>query len=271
MEKVLIITGAAGGLGQAIVSLSLNVFRDMMVVAADTNLVPLKIFEGHNRLLPVKLDVTSEKDIVSLRRMLEDRGLMAWGIVNNAGISAFFPVSERDRHSLEEIFAVNTFGPVNMVRAFLSHLIKMQGRVVQISSESIRLPALFHPYAASKTAMEALSVCMRNELALHGIRLCMVRPGAINTPMLNDLYDMKNNIGKSVYSDALRLFAERAPGQIRRTVETHEVAGLVIKALSAKNPKSYYHINNNFKLRLAQHLPHWLRDRLMQAMLRKPF
>ena len=270
MTRTIIVTGAAGGLGQAIVNRALETFTDMMVVAADTNLVPLKLFEGHNRLIPFKLDVTSEMDIVSLRRELESRELMAWGIVNNAGISAFFPVSERDRHSLEEIFAVNTFGPVNMVRVFLPHLIKMQGRVIQLSSESIRLPAPFHPYAASKIAMEALCVSMRNELALHGIRLSIIRPGAINTLMLNDLYDMKNHIGKSVYADALRLFAEKAPGQIRRTTEADEVAGLVIKALTVKKPKSYYHINNNFKLRLAQILPHRFRDRLMQAMLRKP-
>ena len=72
--------------------------------------------------------------------------------MNNAGISDFFPITEKSKESLEKMFAINTFGAVNVVRTFLSHLIESKGRVINISSESVRLPAAFHPYACSRAA-----------------------------------------------------------------------------------------------------------------------
>jgi NAD(P)-dependent dehydrogenase (short-subunit alcohol dehydrogenase family) len=109
---------------------------------------------------------------------------------------------------------------------------------------------------------------MRNELALHGARLIVVRPGAINTPFLNDLHDLKGRIGESIYSEYLHNFATEAPKQLRRVSEPEEVTAVIIKALQKRKPKPYYHVNNNPLLRIAQRLPHGIRDRLMQKMLK---
>ena len=138
---------------------------------------------------------------------------------------------------------------------------------MNISSESVRLPAAFHPYAATKSALESLSVSMRNELALYDAKLVIIRPGAINTPFLNDLNTMQERIGDSVYKEALQNFASKAPGEIHRIVEPEKVATVVVKALSTHQPKRYYRINNNPKLRVAQFLPHWIRDYFMKRML----
>jgi len=267
-SEIIIITGAAGGLGKAIVKKCLITFPDMIIVATD--IAPdIESFFEEDRVHGVQVDVTDEGSILAMRKAIEDKGMIVWGIVNNAGISDFFPISEKGKDALEKIFAINTFGPVNIVRSFLSHLIETKGRVVNISSESVRLPAAFHPYANSKIAMEALSVSMRNELALYGVKLSMVRPGAINTPFLDDLNDLKARVGDGVYKDYLLNFATRAPKEIHRIVEAEKVAAVVIKALSKNNPKRYYRINNNPKLRLAQLLPHRLRDYFMKKMLTK--
>jgi len=99
------------------------------------------------------MDVTDEESIFAVRTTLEDKGIHIWGMVNNAGVSDFFPISEKGKSALEKMFAINTFGAVNMVRIFLPHLIETKGRVVNISSESVRLPGAFHPYAATKSAL----------------------------------------------------------------------------------------------------------------------
>lgn len=262
-EKAILVTGAAGGLGRAIVAACRAAMPDYRIVATDITGLP----QTHPAIIKLKLDVTNEASIAAVREAIEAEGLRVYGLINNAGISDFFPISEKPGEQLDRVFSINTFGPVNMVRAFLPHLIETSGRVVNISSESVRLPASFHPYASSKIAMEALSVSMRNELSLKGVRLSIVRPGAIATPFLNDLEAMKERIGNSIYRDKLLRFAEVAPTQIHRIIKPEKVAKVIIKALVQKKPRRYYHINNNPKLMIAAVLPHRLRDTLMKRVL----
>jgi NAD(P)-dependent dehydrogenase (short-subunit alcohol dehydrogenase family) len=268
LKQAILITGAAGGIGQAIVNGCKDTFPDYAIIATDIDKNITTLYE--KTVLGMQMDVTDEYSIASVRKEIENKGLQIWGLINNAGVSDFFPVTEKSKDTLESMYAINTFGPVNMVRAFLTHLIATKGRVVNISSESIRLPAAFHPYANTKIALEALSVSMRNELALHGARLVVVRPGAVNTPFLNDLHELKDRIGESIYSEYLHNFALQAPKQLRRVSEPEEVAAVIIKALQKRKPKRYYLVNNNPLLQIGQRLPHGIRDRLMQKMLRAP-
>jgi NAD(P)-dependent dehydrogenase (short-subunit alcohol dehydrogenase family) len=268
MTRAIIITGAAGGLGQAIAKACKGAFPDYKIIATDISAAVVTAFGKEEGILPFEMDVTDEASIHVVRGALKKNGIQIWGVVNNAGVSDFFPVTEKPKEELERIFAINTFGPVNVVRTFLPQLIDSKGRVVNISSESIRLPAAFHPYAASKIALEALSVSMRNELALNNIFLSIIRPGAISTPFLDDLYSMKERIGDSRYASYLNNFASQAPKEIHSICEPEAVAAIVIKALTKKKPKRYYHVNNNPKLKLAQCLPHRWKDFFMQKMLK---
>ena len=265
--KAIIVTGAAGGLGTAIVNAARKVFTDHIIVATDIRPAILTAFDSAT-VLRFQMDVTEEGSILTVKNELEKKQISVWGLVNNAGVSDFFPVSERSKDELERIFAINTFGPVNMVRSFLPHLLETSGRVVQISSESVRLPAAFHPYAASKIAQEALSVSLRNELALKNVLLSIIRPGAINTPFLEDLTAMKERIGESIYKDYLHNFADRAPHQIHNITSPENVAKVVVKALASRKPKYYYTVNNNPKLSVAALLPHRVRDYFMKKMLK---
>ncbi len=266
MQNAILITGAAGGLGQAIVQKCLERFPTHMIVAAD---VSEKIFELFDKkVFCLHLDVSDENSIAAGRKSLEEAGLQVSMLVNNAAVSDFFAVSSEPKASLDRMFSINTFGAVNSVREFLPHLHQAHGRVVNISSESIRAPAPFNPYAASKTALEALSVIMRNELALKNIKLVIIRPGAIATPFLDDLYQYKKRIGEGPFKHHLNRFAEQAPKQVRRIAKPEKVADVVIRALSKKKPCRYYHVNNNPLLRIARLLPHSLRDTIMQRMIR---
>ena len=267
MNHTIIISGSAGGLGQAIVRAMLEAFPDKLIVATDVSPDVFSLFKGHQGIMPLQMDVSNEQSIHAVRKQLEEKGFRVWALVNNAGISDFYAVSEKEKEVLERIFAINTFGPVNMVRTFLPHLIETRGRVVQISSESVRFPGPFQPYSSAKIAMEALSVAMRNELALNQIKLSIIRPGAINTPLLDDLRNMKDSIGESVYRKYLLAFAEKAPKQMGKVCEPERVAAVVVKALSQQKPRFYYKVNNNWKLRLAQLLPHRWKDYFMRKML----
>ena len=265
-KHAILLTGASGGLGKAIVEICIQRFPDEIIIATDID--PEVESLSDERIMGMQMDVTDEASIEGVKRKLESESIRVWALVNNAGISDFFPISEKPKEQLDKIFAVNTFGAVNCVRTFLPHLVEAKGRVINISSESIRLPAAFHPYANSKIALEALSVSMRNELALKGVKLSIVRPGAIDTPFLDDLEAMKARIGDSIYKESILRFAKAAPGEILRIIKPEKAASLILKALTAKKPCRYYHVNNNPKLRVAQLMPHWVRDYFMRKMIK---
>jgi NAD(P)-dependent dehydrogenase (short-subunit alcohol dehydrogenase family) len=105
-------------------------------------------------------------------------------VVNNAGVnvngpSAVLPIDEWRRQ-----FEVNFFGHVAVTRALLPALLETRGRVVTVGSVGGRLAVPFlGPYSASKFAVRAWMDALRLELAPHGVRVVLVEPGAIATPI----------------------------------------------------------------------------------------
>jgi len=176
-------------------------------------------------------------------------------LINNAGISMFYPVSESTEELLDRILKVNTYGSILTVSVFLNDLIQNRGRIVQISSDSVRLPTLFHPYPNSKIALEAFSTSMRQELSLFGIDLILIRPGAINTSLLEEVKSVSNPVENSKYEKYFQTFMQMAKQDVGKMAEPTLVARLVKKALLAKKPRKIYSINRNKKISLLANLP----------------
>jgi NAD(P)-dependent dehydrogenase (short-subunit alcohol dehydrogenase family) len=130
---------------------------------------------------PLTLDVTDAQQIEAARELVGGR---IDGLVNNAGIAVtapqeFLPVDEL-RRQLE----VNVVGQVAVTQAMLPALRAARGRVVNVSSVGGRtaLP-LLGAYNASKWALEALSDSLRRELRHLGVKVSVIEPGGIRTPI----------------------------------------------------------------------------------------
>ena len=128
MKQAIIITGAAGGLGKAIVDTCLSAFPELLIVATDIS-PDIGSMPDNDHILEMKVDVTDEDSIIALRKALEEMGVHTWAIVNNAGVSDFFPVSEKEKDALEKMFAI---GPVSEIL----QLLNWQGPVYTISAIS---------------------------------------------------------------------------------------------------------------------------------------
>jgi short-subunit dehydrogenase len=187
-------------------------------------------------------------------------------IVNNAGKALFFPISEASEDQLDKIVKVNTYGPVLTVSAFLDDLIENKGRVVQISSDNVRLSGAFQPYASSKIALESFSVAMRQELSLHDIKLIMIRPGAIRTGLLDAIgeAEIREN---SRYVGPFSTFKRFAGKGVGKTIDPGKVALLVMKALKARHPKTIYSINKTSTISFLTKFPHKWIDKLIRKTL----
>ncbi|MFF8282714.1 SDR family oxidoreductase [Streptomyces albus] len=182
-SRVWLITGASGGLGQALVGEVLSSGERVIAVTRDDEpLQPLTAaFPGGLRT--VSVDIT---DAGALRPALDDAiaGFSRLDVVvNNAGYALAGPFEELDDTELRAQFEVNFFAAVNVLRAALPHLRAAKaGRVLQISSLAGQIGAPgMSAYTAAKHALEGLSVSLAAELTPLGIRTTIVEPGAART------------------------------------------------------------------------------------------
>jgi short-subunit dehydrogenase len=104
-------------------------------------------------------------------------------LVNNAGRGFYGSVARIGAAELQDLFALNVVAPLRLAQLALDPLTRTGGTIVMVSSvagvvSSPRLGA----YAASKFALEALSMSLRAELVGTGVRVLVVRPGPVDTP-----------------------------------------------------------------------------------------
>ena len=264
--KAVLITGASGGLGRATAELFLR--RGFHVVGADVRAEEPNEYLRPN-YIPLTLDVTNPASIGSALDELRRKNIRISILVNIAGVFEVFPLVEDPADRLQKVMDVNTFGPARLVNAFLGDLIMNKGRVIMISSESWKFPGLFQPYQVSKIALEAYSRTIRQELALKGVSLVIIRPGAIRTSMVDSVYKMENPIGMSRFQSEFENFCTEAVRNINRVVSPDKVALLIHHACTVKRPRYIYRINHNPRLSLFSLFPDRLIDTVVKRLVAK--
>ncbi len=261
-----LVTGAGRGLGRAIA----NAFhaKGYQVVATDFDQSLLADLEGVERFLPLQHDVSSVERGPEIAAIVRERFGRLDVIVNNAGINPFFPLCEAPPARTIQGFMVNTFGALITTQACLDLLIESRGRVVNIASESSPFRPPFQLYQSSKMALECLSDVLRRELMLFDVHVAIIRPGAIQTALLDDLDEVPIDLPESRFEpwfERLRaMIRERAP---KRRSEPSEVAALVVHAATDPKRKVLYRINNEWIQRLLPRLPAKLVDRVLLRQL----
>jgi NAD(P)-dependent dehydrogenase (short-subunit alcohol dehydrogenase family) len=171
--KTILVTGANRGIGQALAEEALN--RDAKRVYAGTR-VPLTHPDA--RVTPLTLDVTSAAQIQEAAGTVSSLDIL----INNAGIGLSDDLS--DRAALERHLAVNLFGTHSVTQAFLPHLTRSRGAIVNILSLNALAPLPLIPaYSVSKAAAFSLTQSLRALLAGRGVRVHAVVPGPVDTDM----------------------------------------------------------------------------------------
>ncbi len=171
-----LVTGAGRGLGAALVEQLLA--RGAAKVYA-TARRPDGV-QARERVEVIGLDVTDPSSVATAAALAGDVRLL----VNNAGSARFGHALAVERSAVEEEFAVNFFGQLEMVRAFLPSLQRQGGAVVNLLSLLSYAPAPpMAGYSAAKAAAASLTQSLRADLA-PGITVHGVYPGGIDTEML---------------------------------------------------------------------------------------
>ncbi len=185
-NKVVLITGAARGLGAAVAD-HLTA-TGAQVVRADLS------FHGERSLDTIALDVTSAASWEQCAQTLRERFGRLDVLINNAGTSSRADVLTTGDEDFDRILRVNVWGVWRGIKTFAEDLAKVQGCVVNIGSiygTTTAPPSQVSPssvaYQASKAAVHQITRVAAVELAPRGIRVNAVLPGVFRTAMLADL------------------------------------------------------------------------------------
>ena len=259
--KTVFISGAGGGLGKALI----NEFSGMgfRVIAAELEIGKLAGFEGNPDIIPVRLDVTDPDAIKTVFETLEVSRTGIDILISQAGIYDTFPVTEADPARFSRMMEVNFQGTVSLVQGLLQPLIRNKGRVIVVSSESYKVQAMFQPYLISKAALEAYCKTARQELELKGVKLIVIRPGAINTPLLDWMKTPGNPEKYRVFHEEYLASRYQSVKMVGKIIPAEKVAGKIVKVALAAHPKRVYRINNSFLLKVISLLPTGLFDKIV--------
>lgn len=211
-NKIILVTGAARGMGAAEAAALAR--EGASVIAADIVDIPY----SKNGITPKRLDVTSAADWKELRDWLAAEYGRLDGLVNNAGITNRDRLDSVSLAAWNHVFAVNSTGPFLGMQT-LAPLMKPGSSIVNIASIAATTGHFPAAYTASKWALRGLSRSASHEMGRMGIRVNTVMPGAIETPM-ND------NVPLSVTAALVNEIPLGRRGQVQ------DLVGLVLFLLS---------------------------------------
>ncbi len=188
----ILVTGGGRGIGAAVVRLlvqqghrvCLNYRSDQRAASA----LVTELSEAGGDVFAVQADVAQEADVLRLYEAVDARWARLDGLVNNAGIlRAQSKLVDMDAARITEVLATNVTGTLLCAREAVLRLSTSRGGhgggIVNISSAAARLGSAneYIDYAASKGAVDTLTIGLAAEVASEGIRVNAVRPGVIYT------------------------------------------------------------------------------------------
>jgi short-subunit dehydrogenase len=183
--KVVAITGASMGIGEAIAKIFAANGANLVLLSRDTTRVEAARYRvGHTeRTLALSCDVRNREEIDrALGLLLHHFGrLDVW--INNAGHGLRDSVAEMEMSHCREMFDTNLFGTISAMQAVIPVMRQQgSGTVINISSVAGHIPIAYHAaYSATKFAMNAIGKAARLELAGANIRVMTVCPGYVAT------------------------------------------------------------------------------------------
>lgn len=272
-----LVTGASTGIGRATaLRLDASGWKVFAGVRKEEDADSLRA-EASARIAPVVLDVTDPDAIAAAAARIADEsdgGLD--GLVNNAGVAVPGPLETVPLDDLRHQLEVNLVAYVAVTQAMLEQIRRAEGRVVFLSSIGGRIAFPFAgPYHASKFATEAIGDVFRQELRPWGIKVSIIEPGSIDTPIWErgqrKAEDVESKAPKTnlLYGAALDKFRKVIEDTAERGIPPEKVAKAIAHALESSRPKTRYLVGLDAQVqaRLQPLIPTSLFDRIVARQL----
>ena len=272
MRSVLV-TGASTGIGAATVAeLVSRGFRVWAGVRGEDAAARLADEHGDSvRLL--RLDVTDAAAVAAAGEQVTAAGPLH-GLVNNAGVALPGPLEFLPVAAVREQLEVNLLGQLAVTQAMLPALRAAAGRIVMVGSIGGRIAApMLGAYHASKFGLVGLTDTLRAELAPWHIRVILIEPGAIATPIwsrgaanADRLEGQMPAKARDLYAGQIAQARKNATRSARNGLLPAAVAAVVARALTTPRPRPRYLVGRDAQVAsVIARLPYRLRYRLTAA------
>ena len=271
-SRAVLVTGTSSGIGrglcQALIEKGYKVFG---TVRNRKDATELKKEFGEN-LDALLVDVTDEKQVIKAKERVQNylNGKPLTALINNAGIATLGPVEFLTTSDFKKQIDTKILGTFLCTKIFLpllgtdSNLIGNPGRIVNISSilgGKIGSPFM-SGYCASKHAVEAFSESLRRELKPYRIKVIIVAPGSVSTPIWKEVKKQKdqNKYHKTKYAILFKKILNSLESFDQNSLSMKQLTSIIIKSIEIKNPKIRYNPTKDPLQRLWPYIPKKIMD-----------
>ena len=251
--KNILITGVSTGIGLALTeAFTKKGYHVFGTVRTEKRALELKE-QFKDAFTPMVLDIVHQESIdkalEQVRPQLEKEGLC--GLFNNAGLANAGALLQLPIEEFQQQLEVNVTGQLRIIQAFAPFLgaalnTKLApGRIINISSISSQIYTPFlGPYCASKAALDAFSCSLRIEMQLYGIKVIVIRPGSIQTPIWDkaEEKDMSSFTDSDFYKSGEK-FKKFTVAEGRKGIPVDDFAAKVLRIFEKKSPRYAYTIS----------------------------
>jgi len=246
--SVVLLTGSSSGIGLAtalhFARLGDDVYAGVRNLATATELA--RAIEAEK--LPIRPIAIDVDDAASVTRGVGEALARAGRIdvlVNNAGIGGGGPIEDVPVDWVKSLFETNYLGVIRMIQAVLPGMRERRsGAIVNVSSIAGRLAIAGHGhYSAVKHALEAVSEALAQEVQAFGIRVAIVEPGVVVTPIFTKAKRFADPASPyAVHVHRLLLFYQM---QMKTPSQPADVARVIHEAATTKEPKLRYLVGDD--------------------------
>jgi NAD(P)-dependent dehydrogenase (short-subunit alcohol dehydrogenase family) len=279
--KTVFISGASSGIGQATAQ-QLDALGWRVVAASlPGDDVSALVSSTSDKLIPLALDITDADAVQDAAERITAESGVLHGIVNNAGIQIPGAIEGLSLASFRQQFEVNVFGHVQVTQALLPLLRKADsGRLVFVTSlmGRVAMPAL-GAYSMTKHALEGLVDVLRLELAPDNVHVAAVQPGAVQTPMLDNMPDLMQQ-ARQTTPEAIKARYEALYDSMEQVLQTQadnptpvdDIAEAIIHALTSNRPNTRYTVGlpNRGLIAMRRLAPDTVGDAILRRALNLP-
>ena len=271
-SRTVLVTGTSSGIGrglcQALIKRGYKVFGTVRNRKDATELKK----EFGEKLDALLVDVTDEKQVIKAKERVQNylNGKPLTALINNAGIATLGPVEFLPTSDFKKQIDTKILGTFLCTKIFLpllgtdSNLIGNPGRIVNISSilgGKIGSPFM-SGYCASKHAVEAFSESLRRELKPYGIKVIIVAPGSVSTPIWKEVKKQKdqNKYNKTKYGISFKKILNSLESFDQNSLSMNQLTSIIIKSIEIKNPKIRYNPTKDPIQKLWPYIPKKIMD-----------
>jgi D-sorbitol dehydrogenase (acceptor) len=235
-DKIAIVTGAAVGIGEAVVRRYLDEGARVVVVDVKQQAALEKTYSDvpAERIVLIQADVTKRDGIEGIVRATVERFGRVDILFNNAAIFDMRPLLEESWEIFDRVFAVNVKGMFFLMQRVARQMVEQGGggKIINMASQAGRRgEALVSHYCASKAAVISYTQSAALALAPHRINVNGIAPGVIDTPMWKDVDALFARYENRPVGEKKRLVGEAVP--LGRMGRPSELTGAAVFLASA--------------------------------------